>query len=118
MAAKIACMDKRSRREWMRDTIAQGLREHVKFGELAERTGVHERTLRRWNARFRAEAALRSSPDREQNAFVDLVERVERSDLKAGRIEFVLPNERRIVIQGARVVETLARALSAAIWRC
>jgi transposase-like protein len=116
--AKIAGMDKRTRREWMRDAIAQGLREHLSFADLSKRTGVHERTLRRWSARFRAEAALRSSPDREQHAFVDLVERVERSDLKAGRIEFVLPNERRIVIPGVRMVETLARALSAAIWRC
>jgi len=102
----------------MREAIAQGLREHLSFPDLAERTGVHERTLRRWNARFRSEAAMRSSPDRLEHAFVDLVEHVERTDVKCGRIEFVFPSERRVVIQGAQLVQILARALAAVSWRC
>lgn len=107
----IGGMDKSSRREWMRDWIALGLREKLTFVELSKRTGVHIRTLRRWNARFRCEVGQNTKPDNAEQAFVDLVERTE---MKSGRIEIVLPDKRSVVLDGGTLVTALARLLKAA----
>lgn len=107
----IGCMDNSSRREWMREWIAPGLRERLTFVELSHRTGVHIRTLRRWNARFRSEVGQSSKPDRDEQTFVDLVERTE---MKSGRIEIVLPDKRSVVLDGGTLIVALARLLRAA----
>lgn len=107
-------MDRRSHRERMRGWIAVGVREGLTFGSLAQRSGVNEKTLRRWNEVFRAESAGRVEPDREERAFVELIERGQTS---SSRIEILLPDKRRIVIDGASLVEVLGR-LIAALGRC
>lgn len=107
-------MDKRSRRERMREWIALGVRDGLQFKDLALRAGVSERTLRRWNTVFRHESAQRATPDRDERAFVELIER---SEANSSRIEIVLPGERRRVIEGHAVVEALARILLA-VERC
>jgi len=66
-----------------------------------ERARMKPRTLRRWNARLREESALRATPEREQQAFVDLLERAE---VNAPHIELVIPGERPVVIDGAAIV--------------
>ena len=107
-------MDMQTRRERMREWIELGVRDGLTFKELAKRAGVCGRTLRRWNAVFRAESAQRSEPDREEHAFVELIERAERT---SSRIEVVMPGERRIVIDGTAIVEALTRLLTA-VERC
>lgn len=102
-------MDRRSRREWARAWIELGVREHLTFVELARRSGVHKRTVRRWSARFRSESAHRARPDREERAFVELIELADRA---APRIEVVLPGERRVLLDGSALVEALVRVLS------
>ena len=101
-------MDAKTRREWVRGWLAVGLREGLTFKEVAERARMKPRTLRRWNARLRNESALRATPEREQQAFVELLERAE---VNAPHIELVMPGERPIVIDGAAIVEGLARLL-------
>jgi hypothetical protein len=102
-------MDELSQRERMREWIAVGLREGATFRELAHRSGLSERTLRRWNKKFRTEFASREEPDRDGRAFVELVERV---DPDVPRIEVVLPEGRRVVLAGAAVLDVLVRAFS------
>ncbi len=103
-------MDKHSQREWIRAWIAIGLRENLPFKELAERSGLSRRTLYRWNHVFRRESELRQTPEEEQRAFVQLVERIQ---VAPARIEVYLPGEPRIVIDGTALVAGLARALKA-----
>ena len=103
-------MDKQSRREWARAWVAVGLREGLPFKEVSKRSGLSTRTLRRWNHVFRQESRSRFSPEDEERAFVQLVERVQASP---ARIEVFLPGEPRIVIDGAAVIRVLARVLKA-----
>lgn len=103
-------MDSQSRREWIRAWIALGVREGLTFKELAKRSGLDRRTLSRWNAAFRKESAQKATPDREEHAFVELVER---SGSNSSRIEVVLPGERRIVVDGSAIVEALVRVITA-----
>ena len=107
-------MDAKSRREWVRSWLAVGLREGLTFKEVAERARMKPRTLRRWNARLRRESALRSTPEREQQAFVELLERAE---VNAPHIELVIPGERPIMIDGAAIVEGLV-CLLRTVSRC
>jgi transposase-like protein len=97
----------------MREWIAEGLRRGMTFKALAKRAGVCERTLRRWSAAFREESALRATPDCEEQAFIELVEGAE----KPSRIEIVLADERRVVVDGATLIEVLARVLTS-VERC
>ena len=103
-------MDKHSRREWIRAWVALGLKEGLPFKELAKRSGLSVRTLHRWTQVFRRESQSRLSPEDEQRAFVQLVERVQAAP---ARIEVFLPGEPRIVIDGAELVGLVARALRA-----
>jgi hypothetical protein len=102
-------MDKATRREWLREWLAVGVRENLTFKQLAYRARVNERTLRNWNKIFREESARRATPDQAERAFVDLLER---TAANATRIEIVLPGERRIVIDGAAIVEAVARVIT------
>ena len=98
----------------MREWLAVGVRENLTFKELAKLARVNERTLREWNKTFRRESAERAPPDRQEDAFVELLERAEQS---TPRIEIVLPEERRIVINGTAIVEAVARLMTA-MHRC
>lgn len=103
-------MDKQSRRERIRAWVAVGLKEGLPFKELSKRSGFSTRTLHRWTQIFRRESQSRLSPEDEERAFVQLVERVQASP---ARIEVYLPGEPRIVIDGAALIGLVARALRA-----
>ena len=103
----------------MRQWIELGEREDLSFRELAERAGVHPRTLSRWSRMLRerraeelhnphtAAAARATLPD---EAFVKLEES---EPAPAGRIEIVLTGDRRIIVEGAIDVEALVRVIKA-----
>ena len=91
-----------------------GLRDGLTFKELAKRSGICERTLRRWNKLLRRESAQLATPEREERAFVELVER---SDANSPRIEVVLPGERRIVLDAAALLDVVVRVLTT-VERC
>jgi transposase-like protein len=93
----------------MREWIALGCREQLTYSELSKRSGVHVRTLFRWVVRFRAEQALRTAPDRADRPFVQLDER---ASSPSGELEIVLPDQRRVVVKSAVIVEALARAVT------
>lgn len=101
-------MDKMSRREWARHWLEVGIQEGATFKSIAERAGIHERTLRMWSKRFRAEHVARGKPDRDPNAFVQLAEINEEN---VPRIEVVFPGERRVVLDGQSLIEYLANLL-------
>jgi transposase-like protein len=94
----------------MREWIALGQREQLTYRELSKRCGVDVRTLFRWVVRFREERALRARPDRADAAFVDLEEN---AAAPRSRIEIVLPDARRVVVQGAAIAEALTHAIAA-----
>ena len=98
----------------MRKWIELGERESLSFRELAERSGVHTRTLRRWSRTLRerraeeqhddsAAAAKATLPDQ---AFIKL-----EGSAPAGRIEIVLTGDRRIIVEGGVDVEALVRVI-------
>ena len=103
-------MDRRARREWMCTWLSIGVRDGLSYAELAERMGVSKRTLARWSTRLHKDARLRTKPDRESNAFVDLIEH---GGADSGRIEVLLPDKRRIVISSASILGALTRVLTA-----
>ena len=103
-------MDAQARREWMRKWIAIGRREGWSSKEIAQRARVDARTVRRWNARFRAESVSLTDPDFEEQAFAEVVERAETN---ASRVEVVIPGKCRVIIDGNTIVQALARFLTA-----
>ena len=121
------------RRAW----IELGEREDLTFRELSERSGVAERTLRRWSAALRAQRA-RDALGRQQRRLETRVEQSVNEVLAEGELEalgqsFVEPIEpsrpardqiqielsrnRRLVILGAVDVEKLARVITT-VERC
>lgn len=95
----------------MRAWIAIGIRDGLSFRALARRAKVNERTLRKWNGVFRREQAESLQPDRDERAFVELVER---GDPNASWIEVVLPGGRRVVIDSSEILGLLVRLLTKA----
>jgi hypothetical protein len=103
-------MDKRTQRDWIRAWLAVGVRENLKFKELARRSGISYRSLHRWNSRFRKESLAPAPQGDEDRAFIQLVERVQGGPT---RIEIYLPGEPRLVVDGAAVIRLLAHMIKA-----
>lgn len=121
----------------MREWIGVGEREGLTFRELSRRSGLGERSLRRWCAVLRkrgmrepfkleerpvpelieppskADSADTPRPARKR-AFVELADPASPRD---NQIQIVLTGNRRIVIDGAVDVEALVRVI-AAVERC
>ena len=130
-AAEDGGMDHAWRLEWMREWVELGEREGLTYKEVGLRAGVCARTVRRWKDRLvkehgrkpfklDEERARRGQEPREvtqakeadvpEEAFVQLVEPARSAP---GRIEIVLPGDRRVVIDGSVDVESLARVIAA-----
>jgi hypothetical protein len=121
------------RRAW----IELGERENLTFRELSERSGLAERTLRRWSAALRAQR-LRDALGKQQRRLETRVEQsvnevlaegelaalgqsfvepIEASSKPKDQIQIELSKNRRLVIVGAVDVEKLARVITT-VERC
>jgi len=98
-----------SREERGREWIALGVREGLTAKQIAARAQVSVRTVHRWNRLCHQEALERPEVMDSGRTFVQLIEN---TTANANRIEVVLPNNRRILIDGATIVEALVRVLT------
>jgi hypothetical protein len=92
----------------MRDWIEFGDRSGLSDAELALRSGVTTRTIRRWSHLVHREQVVRAQPDEDGGSFVRLAEL---RDPRAPRIELVTADRKRIVIDGPALIAALTRLL-------
>lgn len=98
------------RRREIERWLALREREGLTFRELAWRSGISAGTLGHWAWRLRREA-------RRERGFVELVPSSPPPSAASSRVEIVLGNERRVIVDMAVDVEALARLL-AVVERC
>jgi len=89
-------------------------RENLTYLELSQRSGIRANTLAHWAWRLRREQSVRY----EAPPFVEIVPTPDSSrEPTASRIEIVLRNERRVLVDAAVDGDALARVL-AVLERC
>jgi hypothetical protein len=89
-------------------------REGLTFRELARRSGICAGTLGHWAWRLRRE---RADGRKRERGFVELVAETTMPAASSSRVEIVLRDERRVIVDSGIEVEALARVL-AAVARC
>ena len=102
------------RREQMRRWLARRDRAGLTFRELSQQTGVPVGTLACWAWKLRREGTRPQRADDRSRPFVELVAAPVDA---AGRVEIVLRNERRLVVDTSIDEPSLVRIVSA-LERC
>jgi len=117
-------MDLQRKTARMRQWIELGVREKLTNVELAQRAGIHPRTLRRWSEKFREgdearqAAGLESVVVERRQGEEDpvalpepFIKSVGSKLGSASRIEIRLPDDRQITFEGAVNVELIASVI-------
>ena len=99
------------RRREIERWLAQREREGLTFRELARRSGICAGTLGHWAWRLRRESRGRGE---RKSRFVELVLDEAADSRASSRVEIVLRNERRVIVDAAIDGSTLSRLLAAA----
>ena len=108
-------MDRQTRREQMLGWIEVRRREGLSFRALSERSGIPQKTLHRWAARFRDEEP--SSDGLRASRGSSFVELIEVPSTASSRIEIVLGRDRRVSVPNEFDEATLVRVVRA-LERC